>query len=190
MKKNALLILCFMFSTVVFAGEGVQFIKGDASIFKGKKSFLMEFDWSQTSVDGLESEEEYIKYAKSKKDKPEEFEASWEKDKKNLLINYQEFLASKMKKSELNFNVDDPDSEYKMIIRPTHVDTGSPIKYSSFMAKIYILDKAGKEVAIIGVPRVRGAQLSYMTPTVPIRIRIAMTSSANMFLKFIKKNLK
>jgi hypothetical protein len=188
-KPSILLLFCLLVSSSLMAAK-VTFIKGDASIFKGKKSFLIEFDWSQASFDGLESEAEYIKFTRNKKkEKADEWEKDWQNDKKNLVPYYQEFLSSRLKNLEASFNVDDPDSDYKMVIRPSHVDTGSPVKYSSIEMRIHVLDKEGKEVAIIAVPMVRGAQMGPMTPTIGMRLKMALANSGNLLAKFLKKNI-
>jgi hypothetical protein len=192
MKAPLLTAAALLIGTLSFAGERVTFIKGDASIFSGNNSFLVEMDLTNTSIDALDTEAAFIEYKKSKKEKgADTWEQDWNNDKKNFLTSYVEQLARATKKTSLKFSQDDPSSKYKMVLRPNHIETGNPMKYSSVEMKAHIYDMAtNEEVAIIHVVPSRGAQMGPMTPTVGMRVNYAMMGSAQMMAAYIKKSLK
>ena len=142
----------------------------------------------------MDSEEAYIKYTKGKKKTPadaEKFERGWNKDKNTFVVGYQGKLSKMLKKTELDFNLDNPKSDYKMVIEVQHIDTGTPVKKSSATVKIQVYDlKTDEKVAEIFVPKAAGVQLGPMTPTVGMRVNYAFAVSASILGKYIKKQLK
>lgn len=191
MKLNILLAIGLMVGSLsVMAGEPVTFIKGNKSIFKGDNSFLVEMDLSATAIDGLDTEEGFIEYNKGKAKDPEKWENGWKKDKAAFLTRYVETMSKDLKKTKLKVSSDDPDSKYKMILKPNKIKTGTPVRYSSVEMKISVVDMATQEeVAVLHVVEVKGVKWEFTTPTMGITVSMALMNSARVLDKFIKKTL-
>ena len=191
MKLNLLLTFGLMACSLSsMAGEPVTFIKGDKTIFRGDNSFLVEMDLSTTSIDALDTEEGFVQYNKGKAKDPEKWENGWKTDKASFLTRYVETMSRELKKTSLKVSSDDPDSKYKMILKPDKIHTGTPVRYSSVEMKISVVDMATQEeVAILHVADVRGVEWGMMTPTVGMTVSMAMMNSAHVLDKFIKKTL-
>ena len=189
--KTLLITLCAaLIGTTTIAGKPVTFIKGDKSIFKGDASFLVEWDMSLSSIDALDTEEAFVEYYKGKEKDPEKWENGWKKDKAGFANTYVEMLSKDLKKTKLKISSDDPDSKYKMIVRPMKVKTGTPVRYSSIEMKIHIIDMAtDEEVAVLHVPEVRGVQWGMTTPTMGMTVNVAIMYSSKFFSKFIKNTI-
>lgn len=192
MKPTNLLTTALLLgSLTATAGKPITFIKGDNSIFKGDNSFLVELDLSVTAIDALDTEEAFVEFNKGKEKDPEKWENGWKQDKASFLTNYVEMLSRDLKKTPLKISTDDPDSKYKMILRPTRITTATPFRYSSVEMKIHVLDMATQEeVAIIHVPNIVGTKWSMMTPTMGMTVNIALVGSARYLSKYINKSLK
>ncbi len=191
MRSLIFTVLAALIGTAAFAGKPVTFIKGNKSIFKGDASFLLEWDMAASAVDGLDTEEGFIEYYTKKEKDPEKWLNGWKKDKAGFLNTYVEMLARDFKKTRLKFSSDDPDSKYKMIVRPMKIVTGTPVRYSGIELKLHVIDMATQEeVAVIHVPQVRGVQWGPMTPTAGLTVNMAVATSARFFSKFIKKTLE
>ena len=105
MNKILLLGAAILLSAATVNAGGVKFIKGKPSLFKGNASFLIEFDYSNSSFDGLDTEEAFIEYKKEKKkDKAEQWERDWTRDKGNFCEYYQQNISKMMKTSIKKFN--------------------------------------------------------------------------------------
>ncbi|MBP6390803.1 MAG: hypothetical protein KA175_10645 [Flavobacteriales bacterium] len=191
MRLSSLLtiaLLCASLTTM--AGKPITFIKGDKSIFKGDASFLVEWDMSLSSIDALDTEEAFIDYYKGKEKDPEKWENGWKKDKAGFLNAYVESLARDLKKTKLKVSSDDPESKYKMIVRPMKMKTGTPMRYSAIEMKLHVIDMASQEeVAIIHVPEVMGVKWSMMTPTLGMTVNYAVVYSARYMAKFVQKTI-
>jgi len=185
-----------IFSLLAFApgGKKTGLISGKDAFLKKSVTIFVEFDISKSSIDGLDTEEGFIQYHKEKKKNPEDakkWEDGWKKDKASFGEFYVEYLRKKLKKAPATFNLDDPKSDYKMIVEPMHIETGTPIKYSSFETKLKFIETAsGEEVAVIYIPGVRGQQQGPMSPTTGMRVKYSIMLSANMFIGYYKKKLK
>ena len=192
MKLNHILSTALLLgSLTAVAGKPITFIKGDNKIFKGENSFLVELDLSTSSIDALDTEEAFVEYNKGKEKDPEKWENGWKKDKAGFLNAYVESLSRDLKKTKLKVSSDDPESKYKMILRPNKIKTGTPMRYSSIEMKIHVIDMATQEeVAIIFVPEVTGTKWSMMTPTLGMTVNFAVVYSARFLSKYITKSLK
>lgn len=178
-------------STAVFAGKPVSFIKGNNSIFKGSSSFLVEMDLSTTAIDALDTEQAFVEYNMGKEKDPTKWENGWKQDKAGFLNAWVNQMARSLKKTQLKVSSDDPDSKYKMILRPNKIKTGTPVRYSAVEMKIHVYDMATQEeVAIIHVPEIRGTQWSIYTPTMGMTVNMAIIQSAGFLAKYINKSLK
>ena len=123
-------------------------------------------------------------YYKGKEKDPEKWENGWKKDKAGFANTYVEMLSKDLKKTSLKISSDDPDSKYKMIVRPMKLKTGTPVRYSSIEMKIHVIDMAtNEEVAVLHVPEVRGVQWGMTTPT-GYDVNVAIRYSAKVFSKF------
>ena len=115
----------------------------------------------------------------------------WNKDKDGFIESYNEYIGKYCKKMPSTFNIDDPDSDYKMVVQPIHIETGNPMKYSSVETKLIFTETStGEEKAVIYVVQSRGAQMGPMTPTSGMRVQAALGGSASLFAKYYKKLMK
>lgn len=196
MKKLIYLGVCLSAITLIaFApGKKTNLLSGNDSFLKKAVSIHVVFDMSKSSVDGLDSEEGYIEFNKKKKKNAadaKKWEDGWKKNKNDFGEVYTEYIGKKLKKTSLTFNMDDPESDYKLIVEPMHIETGSPVKYSSVETKLIFIETAtGEEKAVIYVPPSRGVQMGPMSPTSGMRVQIALVQSAAMFAKYCKAKLK
>lgn len=191
-----ILLLGMVFALVAFAPASKKTgkIKGNDSFLKKGVSVFIEMDYSKTSLDGLDSEDEFIKYKRGKEKNTKEadkWEAAWKKDTESLLEYYQEYINKKCKKYPASFNIDNPKSEYKMVVQPIHIQTGTPIKGSSVETKLifYKMD-SNEEVAQVYIAESDGVQMGPMSPTTGMRVKIAFANSAAMFAKYYKGLMK
>lgn len=189
-------LLGMVFALLAFAPASKKTgkVKGNDSFLKKNVTVFIEMDYSKTSLDGLDSEEEFIEYKRSKKkDKKDadKWEADWKKDTEGILEYYQEYLDKKCKKYPATFNIDDPDSDYKMVVQPIHIQTGTPVKKSSIETKLifYKMD-TNEEVATIYVAESDGVQMGPMSPTTGMRVRYSFGTSAALFAKYYKGLMK
>lgn len=178
-----------------FAQKHAKFVKGNIDFLREPATILVEFDMSKTSLDGLDSEEEFIEYklnkVKEKGKDPVKWEKGWKKDKISFANYFMMGLNKKFKKSGLVFNDDDPDSKYKMVYKPSHIETGTPVKKSSIKGKLHFYDmESGDEIAVLYLPVAYGEQMGPMTPTVGIRLNSCLYYSATILAKFYKKETK
>lgn len=189
MKKSIIIICSVAFLTfTAFTLAKPTVMKGDAAFLKESNSIYVEFDMSTTTLDGLESEEEFVAYKKKKAKDPEKWEQGWEKDKKNFGNYYIEALKRKCKKLPCSFNDDDPESDYKVVVKPVHLETGNPIKKSSVEVKMHFYKNGEEtEAAVIHIPKTYGVQQGPMSATVGQRMVITFNNSALVFAKFYKK---
>jgi hypothetical protein len=169
-------------------------VRGNDTFLKKKVTIFIEFDFSKTSLDGLDSEEEFIEYKRKKeknKKEADKWEAAWNKDTEGFLEYYQVFLSKKCKKYPASFNIDDPDSDYKMVVQPIHIQTGTAVKKSSVETKIFFFDtKTNERVAELYMPKSDGAQMGPLSPTTGMRVKMSLGSSASIFAKYYKGLLK
>ncbi len=174
-----------------YGGPKIKFIKGTTSVFKGKKSYLVKFDYSKMSVDGLETEAEYIEYKMKKKktkEKADKWKMSWKNDQKNNVNAYVKMLARESKKTNLVFTTDDPNSDYEMLVVPSRIETGTGIKKSSVELNLFLKNiKTGKVIAKVHVPKIHGVQQGPTAPTTGMRVQVALMQSAAYFGKYLKK---
>ena len=134
---------------------------------------------------------DYKRSKEKKKSEADKWERDWNKDKENFLEFFEEYLSKQCKKYPASFNIDDPDSDYRMVVEPVHIETGNPVKYSSVETKIYWYDvKTGEEVAEHYIPASKGAQMGPMSPTTGYRVQIALAGTAKMFAKYYKGLIK
>ena len=198
MKKLLLILTVIVISlTSSTTGEDIILMSGSLDFFNKSKSVYIEFDMSKTSIDALSSETAFVDYRikKEKEDKngkPEtEVRANWEKDKKYIINNYLIVINKLLDDYPVAFNNDNLKSDYKMVIVPSHWETGNPVKYSSVKYKLIVTETAtGNAVAVINVPTFNGGQMGPMTPTVGMRIALANTYSILGLKKFLKKSFK
>jgi hypothetical protein len=198
MKKLLLILTVIVISlTSSTTGEDIILMSGSLDFFNQAKSVYIEFDMSKTSIDALSSETAFVDYRikKEKEDKngkPEtEVRANWEKDKKYIINNYLIVINKLLDDYPVAFNNDNLKSDYKMVIIPSHWETGNPIKYSSVKYKLIVTEVAtGASVAVVNVPTFNGDQMGPMTPTVGMRIALANTYSILGLKKFLKKSFK
>lgn len=199
MKKTiySTLILSAIALLAFSPGKKKGLINGNDDFLKKPVTIYVELDISKSSIDGLDTEAGFIEYKmkkKSKSKKPgaaKKWEAGWKKDKAAFAENYVATLQRKLKKLPATFNLDDPSSDYKMVIEPMHIQTGTPIKYSSFETKLkFYKSGSDEEVAVHYYPGVRGLQMGPMSPTSGMRVSYSMLQSATMFIKNYKKKMK
>lgn len=176
------------------ASNKARKVRGNDSFLKKKVTVFVEFDFSKTSLDGLDSEEEFVAYKRKKEKNTKEadkWEAAWDKDKAGFVEYYLEFLSKKCKKFPASFNIDDPDSDYKMVVQPIHIETGTPVKKSSVETKIFFFDtKSNEQVAEHYMPKSQGTQMGPMSPTTGMRVKVALAGSASIFAKYYKGVVK
>ncbi|MCT4622213.1 MAG: hypothetical protein N4A46_01225 [Schleiferiaceae bacterium] len=176
------------------AKKSPKVMSGDSSFLKKSSTVYVEFDISEASIDGLDSEADFIEYKRKKeksRSEADKWEKAWNKDKEDFGEYYGEVLRKATKKYPASFNIDDPESDYKMVVQPIHIETGTPIKYSSIETKLIFTEIAsGEEVAVIYIPASRGLQMGPMSPTTGYRVKAAAAGSAKMIAKFYKKLLK
>lgn len=191
MKLASILTAVLLMAGTAATAASVTFIKGSNAIFKGSNSFLVEIDLSATAIDGLDTEQAFIDYHMGKDKDPANWENGWKKDKAGFLNTWVNTLSRSLKSTKLKVSSDDPDSKYKMILRPNKIKTGTPVRYSTVEMKIHVIDMATQEeVAIIHVPEVRGTQWSMYTPTLGTTVNVALMNSSAFLGKYIKKSLK
>jgi len=191
MKRILMVLVLATFCLTAFAQKKAKFMKGNIDFLRKPTTILVEFDMSKTSLDGLDSEEEFIDYKTKKAKDPAKWKKGWKKDKINFANTYMMGLNRKFKKTGLVFNDDDPDSKYKMVYRPVHIETGNPMKKSSIKGKLHFYDmETGEEIAILYMPPAYGEQMGPSTPTVGIRLNACLYYSATALAKFYKKETK
>lgn len=198
MKKVLLILTVLAISLTSFTtGEDIVLMSGSLDFFNQAKSVYVEFDMSKTSIDALSSETAFVDYRikkekESKNGKPESaVRADWEKDKKYIINNFLIALQKNLDDYPVAFNNDNLKSDYKMVILPSHWETGNPMKYSSVKYKILVTETAtGNSVAVVNVPTFNGDQMGPMNPTVGMRIVVANTLSILGLKKYLKKTFK
>lgn len=172
-------------------GAKTKVLSGSTDVLKENKSVYVEFKMDNSSIDALDSESAFVAYKTSKHKDPKQWEKDWTKDKAEFSNYYTEALGKVMKKMPLSFNNDNPNSDYKMVVDLMHMETGNPMKYSSVECKLIFTETTtNKEVLQLYMPRSRGAQMGPSTPTVGMRIKIALYGSAKIFQGFYKKEIK
>lgn len=179
-------------------GKKTGIISGKDDFLKKPVTIYVELDISKSSIDGLDTEAGFIEYHVNKKNKKskkpgaaKKWEAGWKKDKAGFAESYVAYLQRKLKKLPATFNLDDPSSDYKMLVEPMHIQTGTAIKYSSFETKIkFYKTGSDEEIAVHYYPGVRGVQQGPMTPTTGMRVTYSIGQSAAMFIKYYKKKMK
>lgn len=185
-------LLAFAILGLAFtAGSKLKVLEGDQNILKESKSVYVELDFSNAKLDALDSEEAFVEYKKGKSKDPEQWEKDWKKDKNNFISYYTESMERACKKYPFTFNNDNPDSDYKLVVEMMDVQTGNPVKKSSVESKLHFYANGSEEKALsIYLPKSYGVQMSAMTPTVGMRVNVAMATSIRYFKSFYKKAMK
>tara|TARA_B100000508_G_C11465730_1_gene282276 strand:+ start:4599 stop:5168 length:570 start_codon:yes stop_codon:yes gene_type:complete len=175
-------------------GEKTRKLSGNTNFLKEKVSIFVEFDYSKTSVDGLDSEVDYIEYKMKNEESQEEadkWKNAWENDKKSFVEYFGNTISGKTKKYPATFNIDNLEADYKLIVQPVHIGTGTPVKSSSFECKfIFINSKTKEEEAVIYCPKTSGSQAGPMSSSMAGRVNLAMLYTINNFSKYYKGLMK
>ena len=70
LTTSALILITLSFLAFT-PGKKTSLVSGDDSFLKESVTIFVEFDLSKTSIDGLDSEEEFVEYKKGKEKKQE-----------------------------------------------------------------------------------------------------------------------
>ncbi|OFX76328.1 MAG: hypothetical protein A2X12_03010 [Bacteroidetes bacterium GWE2_29_8] len=139
-KKILLIIVTFMFSTLLFS-QKIKLLEGNCSFFKEENVMGIEFTYKNLKV-GKMAEKDYVKKHKLEADSKEKgsgdkWEASWINDRANRYEPKFETLFNKYA-AEANVSVDNTktDTKYKMIVNTYFIEPGFNVGIHSKPARV------------------------------------------------------
>jgi hypothetical protein len=201
MKKQALFILAFVCTAIVYA-QKVKITEGSYSALKGISAYNLEFDYSNVMIPKYDSEEDFLKDKMAKRDEKEEgagevFKKSWFADREDRYEpKYIESFNKRFDDGERKVGKDLSDAEYTMKIHTTLLYAGYNVGVMRQNAKIeatvsvYKSEDPSNVLFSANYSKVEGGSFGGMDYNSGYRISEAYAKLAKKVAADIKKKAK